>query len=47
MVWTDTFQTFIVIAGLIAVIVRGSQQVGGLDLVWNIADEGGRIHFLE
>lgn len=46
-VWTDTFQTFVVMAGLIAIIVVGSREVGGLDKVWKIADHGGRIHFLD
>lgn len=47
MVWTDTFQTFVVMAGLIAVTVQGSLDVGGIDKVWNIAHNGGRIFFLE
>ncbi|OWF39949.1 sodium-coupled monocarboxylate transporter 1-like [Mizuhopecten yessoensis] len=46
-VWTDTFQTFVVMAGLIAIIVVGSREVGGLDKVWKIADHGGRIHFFD
>ena len=47
MVWSDTFQTFVVIAGLIAVTVRGSIDVGGIGKVWEIADKGGRIFFIE
>ena len=46
-VWTDTFQTFIVIAGLIAITVLGAKDLGGIDKVWNIADKGGRIFFIE
>ncbi|XP_060064282.1 sodium-coupled monocarboxylate transporter 1-like [Ylistrum balloti] len=46
-VWTDTFQTFVVMAGLIAIIVVGSREVGGLDRVWQIAEHGGRIHFID
>ena len=46
-VWSDTFQTFVVMAGLIAVTVRGSIDLGGIDKVWEIADKGGRIFFLE
>lgn len=46
-VWTDTFQTFVVMAGLIAVTVQGSIDVGGIDKVWKIAYNGGRISFLE
>ena len=46
-VWTDTFQTFVVMAGLIAITVQGSLDLGGLDKVWQIADHGGRIFFIE
>lgn len=34
-------------AGLIAVTVEGAKDLGGLDIVWNIAHNGGRIFFLE
>jgi hypothetical protein len=34
-------------AGLIAVTVQGSLDLGGIDKVWNIAYNGGRIFFLE
>ena len=47
MVWTDTFQTFVVMAGLIAVCVQGAKDLGGIDKVWQIADNGGRIFFIE
>ncbi|KAK7488093.1 hypothetical protein BaRGS_00020684 [Batillaria attramentaria] len=43
--WTDTFQTFVVVLGLIGIIVTGSQQQGGLSAVWEAAKEGGRINF--
>ncbi|XP_052222776.1 sodium-dependent multivitamin transporter-like isoform X2 [Dreissena polymorpha] len=43
--WTDTFQTLVVIFGLIGIIGIGSSQLGGLGRVWNIASEGGRINF--
>ncbi|XP_045209396.2 sodium-coupled monocarboxylate transporter 1-like [Mercenaria mercenaria] len=46
-VWTDTFQTFVVMAGLIAVTAQGSKDLGGIDNVWNIAYNGGRIFFLD
>ncbi|KAH3791210.1 sodium-coupled monocarboxylate transporter 1-like [Dreissena polymorpha] len=46
-VWTDTFQTFVVMAGLIAVTIQGSKDLGGIDKVWSIADNGGRIFFLD
>jgi sodium-coupled monocarboxylate transporter 8/12 len=46
-VWTDTFQTFVVIAGLIAIIAQGSIDLGGFGNIWKIADEGNRIFFIE
>ncbi|XP_067662756.1 sodium-coupled monocarboxylate transporter 1-like [Haliotis asinina] len=44
--WTDTLQTFIVIGGLIALIVIGCQKLGGLAHVWEVAELGERINFL-
>ncbi|KAK3087770.1 hypothetical protein FSP39_010429 [Pinctada imbricata] len=46
-VWTDTFQTFVVMAGLIAIIAQGSKDLGGFGNVWEIADKGGRIQFID
>ncbi|KAJ8316535.1 hypothetical protein KUTeg_005907 [Tegillarca granosa] len=43
--WTDTFQTLVVIGSLIGVIAIGSAHLGGLGEVWRIADLGGRIEF--
>ena len=34
-------------AGLITVIIKGSIQVGGIDVVWDRAVEGERIDFFE
>ncbi|XP_071487040.1 sodium-coupled monocarboxylate transporter 1-like [Diadema antillarum] len=45
--WTDAFQTFVMAAGVIAVIIVGCIEVGGLDEVWRIASEGGRIVFFD
>ncbi|XP_068672015.1 sodium-dependent multivitamin transporter-like [Montipora foliosa] len=35
-VWTDVFQSVIMMGGLIAILVIGSVEVGGLDKVWQI-----------
>lgn len=35
-VWTDVFQAVIMMGGLIAILVIGSVEVGGLDKVWQI-----------
>ena len=35
------------IGGIIAILVKGSLAVGGMDDVWRIAQEGGRIEFFK
>ncbi|XP_068761400.1 sodium-coupled monocarboxylate transporter 1-like [Montipora capricornis] len=35
-VWTDVFQSVVMMGGLIAILVIGSVEVGGLDKVWQI-----------
>ena len=45
--WTDTFQTFVVIGGLIGIITIGSSHLGGFGKVWDIAEKGGRIDFFK
>ena len=47
MVWTDVFQSVIMLAGLVIVAVIGSIEVGGLQKVWEINQKHGRIHFFE
>ncbi|XP_078506134.1 sodium-dependent multivitamin transporter isoform X2 [Lissotriton helveticus] len=42
-IWTDVFQTFIMFAGQLAVIIVGTIKVGGMGEVWRIATESGRI----
>ncbi|OWF39948.1 sodium-coupled monocarboxylate transporter 1-like [Mizuhopecten yessoensis] len=43
--WTDTFQTFVVVGGLVGIIAIGCTKFGGIGEVWNIAQQGGRIQF--
>jgi Na+/proline symporter len=45
--WTDTIQMVIIIAGLLTVLIYGSSVMGGFDVVWNIADNASRINLLE
>lgn len=45
--WTDTFQTFVVVGGLIGIIVMGCGRLGGMSEVWRISQEGQRIQFFE
>ena len=42
-VWTDTFQSFLMIGGQIALIIIGSVKVGGMDEVWRINHDWGRL----
>lgn len=43
--WTDTFQAGVIIAGLLAVLIKGSMIEGGFDKAWEIANDNGRILF--
>ena len=45
MLWADTVQCVIMVAGLLAVLIRGTVIVGGISHVWSIAEQGGRINF--
>lgn len=45
--WTDSFQTIMMIMGLLIVLIKGSMEVGGFGNAWNIASENGRIKFGE
>jgi Na+/proline symporter len=36
-VWTDAFQTTIILAGLLTVVIRGTMMVGGFQEVMDIA----------
>ncbi|XP_067406621.1 sodium-dependent multivitamin transporter isoform X3 [Emydura macquarii macquarii] len=42
-IWTDVFQTLVMFAGQLAVIVVGSMKVGGMGRVWQLAAERGKI----
>ena len=46
-VWTDVFQSLIMIAGLIIVVVIGSIEVGGMTKVWEINKKFDRLNFFE
>lgn len=47
MIWTDVFQTFVMFAGQVAVIVVGTVKVGGIDRVWKLAADKGKISGIE
>nr|XP_046268766.1 solute carrier family 5 member 6 [Scatophagus argus] len=46
-IWTDVFQTVVMFAGQLAVIVVGVQQTGGVTEVWRKVWEGNRISALD
>ena len=43
--WADTLQCAIMVAGQLAIVIQGSIRVGGLSRVWQIAEKGGRLNF--
>ncbi len=45
--WADTLQTCIMIAGLLALLIRGSAKLGGIEEVFRRADEHGRLQHWE
>lgn len=44
-VWADSLQFAIIIAGMIVMLVEGSNAVGGFTKAWEIADKHNRIEF--
>ncbi|CAB3384428.1 Hypothetical predicted protein [Cloeon dipterum] len=42
---TDVFQSLLMFAAVYCVIIKGTIDAGGLDKVWQIAYDGGRIEF--
>ncbi|XP_077428456.1 sodium-coupled monocarboxylate transporter 1 [Vanacampus margaritifer] len=42
-IWTDVLQMVVMLAGFVAVIARGAVLQGGLDKIWEDADQGGRL----
>ncbi|KAJ8318085.1 hypothetical protein KUTeg_003176 [Tegillarca granosa] len=43
--WTDTFQVGMMFAGLLAVLIRGSIEIGGFGNAWEKAYDSGRVVF--
>lgn len=41
--WTDTFQMVVIFAGLLAIIIRGSIEVGGWDNIMAAAREANKL----
>eukprot|EP00057_Strongylocentrotus_purpuratus_P014276 XP_011668750.1 PREDICTED: sodium-coupled monocarboxylate transporter 2-like [Strongylocentrotus purpuratus] len=46
-IWTDVFQMCIMVSGLLAVIIKGSIDLGGFSNVLRIVGEGNRLNLFE
>ncbi|KAF8763801.1 Sodium-coupled monocarboxylate transporter 2 like protein [Argiope bruennichi] len=44
-VWTDCFQALLMYGSIIVIVVKGTLDLGGFDVVWQRSVEGGRIEF--
>lgn len=44
--WADTVQMLIMVAGQLAVVIQGSIKMGGMGNIMRIAEEGGRLNFV-
>ncbi|XP_076435873.1 sodium-dependent multivitamin transporter-like [Babylonia areolata] len=45
-IWTDVFQATIMYSGMLAILIKGTIDVGGPAKVWEVARKGGRLDFL-
>jgi len=45
--WADVLQAGIMLASLLAVVIKGVLDVGGLDTVWERASLTGRVEFFK
>lgn len=46
-IWTDTFQTTVMIIGLLTTLVQGCIEMGGFSNAWQIAKDNERVYFEE
>ncbi|KAK7096188.1 sodium-coupled monocarboxylate transporter 1-like isoform X1 [Littorina saxatilis] len=46
-VWTDVFQSVVMLAGLLAIVIEGVSRVGGMATVWQINYDWERINFFD
>ncbi|KAI8785772.1 sodium-dependent multivitamin transporter [Biomphalaria glabrata] len=44
-IWTDVFQSFIMLAGILSIVIQGTLKVGSLSNVWDINNKWERIKF--
>ena len=43
--WVDAIQMLIILAGVLAIVIKGTMDAGGVAKVWEIAENGSRIQF--
>lgn len=46
-VYADVLQSGVMVVGVLAIIFQGSNIVGGIDVVWDIAYHNDRIEFFK
>lgn len=46
-IWTDVFQSVVMLGGLLTMIIMGIVHVGGVSVVFERACDGGRLNFLK
>lgn len=46
-IWNDVFQALVMLGGLVAVVIKGSEKVGGFGHVWDLLEKGDRLKFIE
>ncbi|XP_071165366.1 sodium-coupled monocarboxylate transporter 1-like [Mytilus edulis] len=44
-IWTDVFQSFVMLAGIMAILIKGTIVSGGVKSTWTIANDNGRLNF--
>ena len=46
-VWNDSFQSVVMMVGIVAVLIKGCLVVGGIGPVWDLNEQFGRLNFFE
>jgi len=46
-VWTDAFQFFLILAGMLAIVIKGFETAGGVTSVFQTASQFGRLNLIE
>ena len=45
--WADAFQGVVMLIGVVVIVVLATGRIGGIEEVWRLAEEGGRIMWFE